>query len=146
MFEDFPVGTRLPMGPYAVTRDEIVAFAQEYDPQPMHLDEGAAADSLLGGLSASGWHVCGMMMRMMCDAFIHSSSSQGSPGVDFVNWLAPERPGDSLTGETEVLDARGSASRPHIGFLKLRTWLQNQAGERVIESEYSVMLHRREAA
>lgn len=139
-FEDFPTGTVLPMGTRIVTREEIIAFAREYDPQPMHLDDAAANNSMLGGLSASGWHVCSIMMRMMCDAFVNSSTSQGSPGVDMVQWLQPVRPGDELTGETLVLEARRSQSRPTIGILKLRTTLANQRQEPVVKSEYTVMM------
>ncbi|KAA0971771.1 MaoC family dehydratase [Aureimonas fodinaquatilis] len=139
-FEEFPTGTVLPMATRVVTREEIISFAQEYDPQPMHLDAAAAEKTMLGGLSASGWHVCSIMMRMMCDSFLNSSTSQGSPGVDTVRWQQPVRPGDELTGETRVLDARRSQSRPTIGILKMRTTLANQRQEPVLVSEYTVMM------
>ncbi|MCW4113796.1 MaoC family dehydratase [Aurantimonas sp. MSK8Z-1] len=144
-FEDLSVGTILSLGPYPVTRDEIVAFASEFDPQPFHLDEEAAKASLLGGLAASGWHTCAMMMRMMCDAFILGSTSQGSPGVDFVRWLRPVRPGDTLSGTATVLEARRSASRPGLGIVKLRNALSTGSGP-VLEAEYTVMMLTREGA
>lgn len=145
-FEDFPVGATRLLGPYAVTREEVVAFAEEFDPQPFHLDEDAAKSSMLGGLSASGWHSCAMMMRMMADSFILASTSQGSPGVDFVRWKRPVRPGDTLSGTMTVLEARLSQKRPAIGIAKLRNDVLNQNGEAVLECEYTVMLLTREGS
>src|SRR5258707_1856880 len=95
-FEDFPPGHFGTFGPRLVTREEILAFAAEFDPQPMHLDEEAARDTLLGGLSASGWHTCGLMMRMICDGFLLNSSSMGANAVEEVQWLKPVRPADQL--------------------------------------------------
>ncbi|WP_062203771.1 MaoC family dehydratase [Aureimonas sp. AU12] len=143
-FEDFAVGTTLPLGPYAVERDAVLEFAAEFDPQPFHLDDEAADASMLGGLSASGWHTCAMMMRMMCDAFVLDSSSQGSPGVEFVKWMRPVRPGDVLSGEARVLEARPSRSRPHLGLCKIRNTVRNERDETVLVCEYSVMLLTRE--
>lgn len=145
-FEDFPIGAEIPLGPYHVTREEIVEFASEFDPQPFHLDEEQAADSLLGSLMASGWHTCAIMMRMMADAFVLDSTSQGAPGVDFVKWLKPVSPGDTLTGVTRVSDARRSQSRPTLGLAKLETALFNQRGETVLETEYTILLLTREGA
>src|ERR1700752_5141460 len=95
-FEVFKPGHFGSFGPRHVTREEILSFAAEFDPQPMHLDEEAAKTSLLKGLSASGWDLCSIMMRMMVDGFIGRAASLGSPGVDKVRWLAPLRPGDDL--------------------------------------------------
>ncbi|GGE19194.1 enoyl-CoA hydratase [Aureimonas endophytica] len=145
-FEDFPVGLEVPLGPYPVTREEVLAYAAAFDPLPFHLDEAAARDSLLGGLAASGWHTCAMMMRMMVDGFLRDSTSQGSPGVDFIRWLRPVRPGDTLTGRMTVLEARRSRSRPQIGIAKLRNELVNQEGDPVLEGEYTLLLRTREAA
>jgi acyl dehydratase len=118
-FEDFAPGMVIETGPRLVTREEIVAFAAEFDPQPMHLDEDAARASILGGLAASGWHTCCLMMRMACDGFVLDSSSMGAPGVDEVKWLKPLRPGTSITLLTTVLEARTSKSRPEMGFVKI---------------------------
>lgn len=144
-FEDFPVGLVVPLGSYAVTREETIAFAREFDPLPFHVDEAAANASMLGGLSASGWHTCAMMMRMMVDSFLRDSTSQGSPGVDFVRWLRPVRPGDTLSGTMTVMDARASRSRPTLGIARLRNDLVNRSGEAVLEGEYTVMMLTREA-
>ncbi len=85
-WDDFKTGTVAVYGPRLVTREEIVAFAAEFDPQPMHLDEAAGAATLLGGLAASGWHSCCILMRMIADGFINETHSMGAPGVDEVRW------------------------------------------------------------
>src|SRR5258707_14672941 len=111
-FEDFPPGPFGTFGPRRVTREEILAYAAEFDPQPMHLDEEAAKRSMLKGLSASGWHLCSIMMRMMFDGFIGRTASLGSPGANELRWLAPLRPRDDLTPHMDVAEAKASPSRP----------------------------------
>src|SRR5829696_8294868 len=93
-WEDFVLGAVDEFGPRTVTREEIIAFASEFDPQPMHLDEEAARGTMLGGLAASGWHTCAIFMRMISDWFVLDSASWGGPGVDELKWLRPVRPGD----------------------------------------------------
>ena len=105
-FEDFTPGHFGTFGPRHVTREEILAFAAEFDPQPMHLDEAAANASMLKGLSGSGWHLGSIMMRMLFDGFIGRTASLGSPGVNEMRWLAPLRPGDDLTLDVDVAEAR----------------------------------------
>jgi len=117
-WEDFQPGAVAVYGPRLVTREEIVAFAAEFDPQPMHLDEAAASATLLGGLGASGWHTCCLLMRMIADGFLLESSSMGAPGVDEVRWLKPLRPGTNIRVRATVLDKRSSNSRPELGFVK----------------------------
>lgn len=116
-FDDLHVGRTFALGPYEVTAEEIVAFASEFDPQPFHLDGTSEQARGVGGLIASGWHTCSMAMRMMCDAYLLDSASQGAPGVENVRWLAPVRPGDVLTGTSTVTSARRSKSRPNIGIV-----------------------------
>src|SRR5262245_30996305 len=118
-------------GPRRVTRDEMVEFAAEFDPQPMHLDEAAARASMLGGLAASGWFACCILMRMSADGFVLNSSSMGAPGVDEVRWLVPIRPGDDLTLRATVLDVRASKSRPDMGFVRFAFELTNATGVKV---------------
>src|SRR2546423_7381203 len=127
-FEDFPPGRLGTFGPRHVTREEMLAFAAEFDPQPMHLDEEAAKASMLQGLSGSGWHLCSIMMRMMFDGFIGRTASMGSPGVNEVRWLAPLRPGDDLMLVMEVEEGRGSKSRPETGNGRFKGVVRNAAG------------------
>ena len=141
-FQDFPPGRFGTFGPRHVTREEILAFAAEFDPQPMHLDEEAANKSLLRGLSGSGWHLCSLMMRMMCDGFINRTASLGSPGVDEVRWLAPLRPGDDLMLEVDVLVARPSRSRPETGIVTFKSTIRNALGEVLCEATSPIMVRR----
>ena len=125
-FEDLPEGRTLDLGERLVTREEIVAFAAEFDPQPHHLDDEAAAKSILGGLSASGWHTCAMMMRMLVDGLAIRAASMGSPGIEEVRWMRPVRPGDVLRMKGEVKAARVSRSRPEMGIVDIEWTLHNQ--------------------
>lgn len=118
-FEDFKRGSVTEYGPRVVSREEILSFAAEFDPQPMHLDEEAARHTMLGGLSASGWHTCCLMMRMIADGFILNSSSMGANAIEEVKWHAPVRPGDALTVRATVLDTRVSKSRPGMGIVSM---------------------------
>jgi acyl dehydratase len=145
-YEDFEVGASLDLGTKRVTAEEIVEFASEFDPQPMHLDEAAGKASILGGLSASGWNTCALFMRMLCDGFLLDSTSQGSPGIDQVRWKKPVLAGDTLTGRVTVLGKRTSKSRPQLGFVAMRAELFNQRGETVFELENTGMFLSREGA
>jgi acyl dehydratase len=111
-FEDFTVGRKFDCGPYQVTREEIVEYAREFDPQPHHLDEEAAKKSILGGLAASGWHTCAMTMRMFADMMMPIAAARGGVGSPEGRWMKPVRPGDVLRAEAEVIEARPSASKP----------------------------------
>lgn len=142
-FEDFIPGSIAEFGPRSVTREEIIAFAAEFDPQPMHLDEDAGRASMLGGLAASGWHTCSILMRMIYDGFLFESASMGSPGVDEVRWLAPVRPGDTLTTRRTVLEARVSNSKPDRGFVTLLFEVFNQAGRSVMTLRTPMMIARK---
>src|ERR1700680_409056 len=128
-FEDFPPGHFGSFGPRHVTREEIIAFAAEFDPQPMHLDEEAARRSMLKGLSGSGWHLCSIVMRMMFDGYIGRPASLGSPGVNEMRWLAPFRPGDDITLDVEVAEARVSRSRPTTGIVMFKMTASNSSGQ-----------------
>jgi acyl dehydratase len=143
VFEDFQPGHFGTFGPRHVTREEILAFAAEFDPQPMHLDEAAANASMLKGLSGSGWHLCSILMRMMFDGFIGRTASMGSPGVDELRWLAPLRPGDDLTLDVEVAEARASRSRPEIGIVTFKGVVRNAAGVALCEMVSPIMVRRR---
>jgi acyl dehydratase len=143
-FEDFSEGRRFDYKPVEMNASDMIAFAQEFDPQPMHLDEEAGNRSILGGLSASGWHTSAVGMRMMLDAFMGQSTSQGSPGIDFMDWKKPVLAGDVLTGFSQVMEARRSKSKPGLGIVKFRNEIVNQAGEPVAVSECSVLFRCRD--
>lgn len=145
-FEDFEPGHFGTFGPRHVTREEIIAFAAEYDPQPMHLDEDAARQSLLKGLAASGWHLCSLMMRMLCDGLLLRSSSLGAPGIEELNWLAPLRPGDDITLDLHVLDKRVSQNRPQLGIVTMRVEIRNASGQKLLEAKWPAMFARRETS
>lgn len=127
-WEDFPAGHSMAFGAYPVTKEAVIDFAQRYDPQPFHLDEEAARGSLFGGLCASGWHTCAMAMRMMCDEYLLEAASLGSPGIDELRWLKPVCPGDTISAEMTVLEARVMNSKPHVGLVLSRWRVFNQDG------------------
>ena len=131
-WEDFTVGRVINLGRTTVTREATLAFAQQFDPQPFHLEDAAAEASLFKRLSASGWHTCSMTMRLMCDGYLNDSTSLGSPGIDELRWLKPVYPGDTLGVEMTVLEARVMNSKPHIGLVLSRWRVFNQAGEDVM--------------
>ena len=145
-FEDLEVSAETYFGSYDVTREEVLEFARKYDPQPFHLSDEAAAKTHFGRLAASGWHTCAMFMRMMCDAFLLDSTSQGSPGIDHVRWKKPVLAGDTLTGRSTVLAKRLSKSRSDLGFVTMRAELFNQHGETVFELENTGMFLTRSGA
>jgi acyl dehydratase len=132
-FSDFHAGQTLEAGPAALTADEIVAFAQRYDPQWFHTDAQRAAASRWQGLIASGWHTCAVAMRLAVDHFLAGSESFGSPGLEYLKWLAPVRPGDALSLRAEVLEQRRSERQPTLGILRWRWTLVNQRGEAVLD-------------
>jgi len=142
-WEDFTEGAEFSFGEATPTREEIIAFASAYDPQPFHLDDEAAAASLFGGLCASGWHTCAMTMRMMVDGYLKDSASLGSPGIDELRWLKPVFPGDTLRVRMRVLQSRPMASRPGVG-LSLQRWeVDNQHGQTVMTMQGWGMYRRR---
>lgn len=145
-FEDFPPGHFGTFGPRHVTKEEILAFAAEFDPQPMHLDEEAASKSMLRGLSGSGWHLGSLMMRMLFDGFLGRTASLGSPGVDELRWLSPLRPGDDLTLDVEVKEARASRSRPDLGIVTFGMRIRNAAGQVLLEGTSPIMVKRRDTS
>ncbi len=126
-FEDLAVGATARFGGYAVTREEVMAFAAKYDPQPFHLSDEAAAQTHFGRLSASGWHTCAMTMAMLVENLkANAQAGLGSPGIDQLRWLKPVYPGDTLRCETELIEKRRSESRPEMGIFKSRLTVFNQ--------------------
>jgi acyl dehydratase len=144
-FEDFPPGHFGSFGPRHVTREEMLAFAAEFDPQPMHLDEEAAQRSMLKGLAGSGWHLGSIMMRMIFDGFMGRTASLGSPGISELRWLAPFRPGDDLTLDVDVVEARVSRSRPDTGIVTFKCTARNAAGQPLCDWVSPIIVKRRAA-
>ncbi len=145
-FEDFIPGSVAVSSPTHVTQDDIVAFAREYDPQPMHVDPDAAQASFAGTLIASGWHTCALLMRMIADDFLLASASMGSPGIEEVKWLKGVRPGCTLSMRRAVLETRPSKSRPEMGLVRFRFDLLDETGDTVMTQVNPIMFGRREAA
>ena len=145
-FEDFPVGMTVEIPGPVLTTESILEYARRYDPQPFHVDEEAAKQSVYGGLIASGWHTVSLAMRMICDAYLLDAASLGSPGVNEVRWLKPVRPGDSIRLRMTVLEAKPSASKPDRGTVLHRWEVLNQNGETVMTMEGYGMFRRRKLA
>lgn len=134
-FAEFTPGQTITAGPYAVTEAEVLQFARAYDPQWFHTDVQAAQSGPFRGLIASGWHTCAMAMRLAADAVLHGSESYASPGIAYILWPNPVRPGDALTLTATVLETRVSRSQPHLGILRWRWQLANQASALVLDLE-----------
>ncbi|WP_448660258.1 MaoC family dehydratase [Sphingomonas sp. CJ99] len=145
-FEDIRIGETHRFGRYAVEREEVIAFARAYDPQPFHLDDAAAAQTHFGRLAASGWHSCAMTMAMIVEQFEQDQqASLGAAGIDELRWLKPVFPGDTLRCETEVLDKRPSASRPEMGSVRTRMTVFNQNDVAVLSFISIALLRTRPA-
>ena len=144
-FEDFQVGEVQETGSYQVSREEILAFARQFDPQPFHLDDDAARASIFGGLIASGWHTASICHRLIVQDLLGKAASLGSPGVDELRWLRPVRPGDTLTARVEVLSLAPSRSKPDRGTIKFRFEVRNQHGEQVMTEVANALFGRRPA-
>jgi len=144
-FEDFFVGQEIDLGARKVSEEEIIAFAREFDPQPFHVDRDAAGASIYGGVIASGWHTCSMMMRMVVDGLMCDASSMGSPGLDGVRWLKPLRAGDTLHVRYRTTQVKASNSKPDRGVV-WSTWVaSNQHGEEICTIDGMGMFGRRPA-
>ncbi len=142
-FEDFSEGQILDLGTCSLSEDQIVAFARQFDPQPFHVDAQAAAASHFGGIVASGWHTCAMLMRQMVDNLLLKSACHGSPGVDEIRWRVPVRPGDVLRTQMKVIQTTPSRSRPDRGVVRCQYEAWNQNGECVVTMEALSMFGRR---
>jgi acyl dehydratase len=129
--EDYAPGQKFGSGRLRVDQERIKSFAAEFDPQPFHLDEVAAQDSVFRGLAASGWHTAALTMRLLVDSALKPAGGIVGAGFDELRWPRPVRPGDELHVESEVLEVRASKSRPEQGVIKVRTTTLNQNGEPV---------------
>lgn len=144
-FEDVVIGQKQMFGNYSVTREEVLDFAQKYDPQTFHLSDEAAAKTHFGKISASGWHSCAMTMRMLVDNMhAHPQAGLGSPGVDEIRWLKPVYPGDTLRCESIMVSKRRSKSRPEMGSMQGNLTVYNQNDEKVMTMKTIGLIRVRE--
>jgi acyl dehydratase len=145
-WEDLQPGQVLDLGSISPSREEIIAFATQFDPQPFHLNEEAAKASVFGGLCASGWHTCSMAMRLMVTNFLQTAASLGSPGLENVKWMKPVFPGDTLRLQHHILESRPMRSRPEVGLVRTQWEMFNQHGDQVLHMEGWGMFRRRTPA
>ncbi len=144
-FEDLELGKSGRFGKFDVTREEVIAFASRYDPQPFHLDDEAAALTHFGKIAASGWQTCAMTMAMIvARQTAKGHQGLGSPGVEELRFLKPVYPGDTLSCESEITEKRRSGSRPEMGVFRSRTTTYNQHGEAVLSFTSSAFVRVRE--
>ena len=141
--EDFAVGQIFRSGRLRIDQERIKTFGAEFDPQPFHLDEEAARDTIFGGLAASGWHTAALTMRLLVDSDIKPAGGIVGAGFDEMRWPRPVRPGDELRVESEVLEVRASKSRPGQGLIKVRTTTLNQNDEAVQITVGNLVVKRR---
>ena len=144
-FEDFVPGDVREYGSFDVNALRIKAFAEQFDPQPFHLDDAAARGTIFQGLAASGWHTAALTMRLLVEGGLKPAGGIVGAGGE-LNWPRPVRPGDELHLESEVLEVRPSKSRPEQGMIKVRTTTLNQADEPVQVLVANLVVLRRAAA
>ena len=145
-WEDMAVGQVRELGTISPSREEIIAFASQFDPQPFHLDDAAGEASVFGGLCASGWHTCAMAMRLMVTNFLSQTSSLGSPGLENIQWKKPVYPNDTLRLQTTVLETKPMGRRPDVGMTRNLWEMFNQHGDKVLHMEGWGMFRRRHTA
>ena len=145
-WEDMAVGQVRDLGTISPTREEIIAFASQFDPQPFHLDDAAGEASVFGGLCASGWHTCAMAMRLMVTNFLSQTSSLGSPGLENIRWTKPVYPGDTLRLQSSVLEIKPMGRRPDVGMTRNLWEMFNQHGDLILRMEGWGMFRRRHPA
>jgi acyl dehydratase len=141
--EDYAVGQTFGSGQMLVETERIKSFAAEFDPQPFHLDEQAARQSIFQGLAASGWHTAAMTMRLLVDSDLKPVGGIVGAGFDEFRWPRPVRPGDRLRVESEIIEVRASQSRPAQGMIKVRTTTLNQEQEAVQVFVVNMVVPRR---
>ena len=145
-WEDFAEGQVRDLGTVTPTREETMAFARQFDPQPFHLDDEAAKASVFGALSASGWHTCSMAMRLMVTNFLQETSSLGSPGLESLKWPRPVFPGDTLRLQQTILETKPMGKRPDVGMVRALWEMFNQNGDKVLHMDGWGMFRRRTPA
>lgn len=143
-WEDFRVGDVFEFKGKPVTKEEIIEFAEVYDPQPHHLDEEAAKESILGTFCASGWHSCAMLMRLICDTYLNEVEHIGSPGVNEVRWRKPIVPGDIFHVKRTVKAVKGVPGQGDRGMVQVFFDVQNQHGKPLMSMDCFALYRRRQ--
>ncbi len=144
--DDLKAGQVYQLGSQSLSEEDIIAFAERYDPQPFHIDPEAAAGTIYGGVIASGWQTACIFMRLFVDGLLSRSAAMGSPGLDELRWLKPVRPGDLLDARVEVLEVRSSRSKPDRGLAKLRCTVSDGSGDEVLTFIANVLFQKRETS
>ena len=144
-YEDCQPGLSFDLGSTVVEKQQVLRFAAAFDPQPFHLDEDAGKASILGGLSASGWHTASMVMRLLVDHLLSRSSCQGSPGVKSLRWLKPVFPGDTLHAKADVLEKRTLLTKPYLGIVTFELTATKSDGTQVMHQVIPILFAKRAA-
>jgi len=144
-FEDYHPGFVGEYGSITVDEHEVLEFAKRFDPQWFHLDPVRAAEGPFGGLIASGWHTCALMMRLYADHFVSKVAGMGSPGIDELRWKKPVRPGDTLSIRVSILEAKRSTSKPDRGLVRVQVEVLNQHKEVVMSLKVMTLFRCRTA-
>ena len=142
-FEDFKVGDAWEFGMWSLTKDEMIAFAREFDPQPIHTDEAEASRTAFGGVIASGWQTILKCIRLFVDGVMHGTAGLAAPGMDELRWLKPVRPGDLITVRAEVVEVAESKSSPDRGRVHFRVYGVNESGGTVLSAKGPFFVARR---
>ncbi|CTQ51950.1 bifunctional aldehyde dehydrogenase/enoyl-CoA hydratase [Roseibium album] len=144
-FEDFKQGQKFDLGSLTVSKEDIIEFASEFDPQPFHLSEEAGEASMLGGLAASGWQTSSLAMSLLAENLLNKSTSRGSPGISKLKWQRPVFSGDTLSVNAEVLKTRSLHTKPDLGLVSFRVNATKQDGTQVLLWENPILFAKRSA-
>lgn len=145
-FEDMEVGQSFALGPRTVSREEMIAYAREFDPFPFHIDEAAAKASLLGGLASSGWQTGSLSQSLLVEAFLGKAASMGGLGFRDLKWRAPFMAGRTLSGTATITAMRRSSSRPDMGIVEIGFDMQDDTGAQLLTMTLINMIAVREPA
>tara|TARA_X000000368_G_scaffold411290_1_gene395969 strand:- start:3690 stop:4160 length:471 start_codon:yes stop_codon:yes gene_type:complete len=138
-YDDFSVGEKFSLGTVVMKEEEMINFATQFDPQRFHLDPEAAAETIYGGLIASGWHTGSLMMKLLAEGFL-GEHSVGAAGLSELSWPAPVRVGDVLTLTVEIMKKRESKSRQYLGLIEIKNQLVNQNGEVALQAVPTMLI------
>lgn len=141
--DDLQIGDRFNSDTYILTQEKLLAFAGEYDPQPFHLDEELAKETLFNGLAASGWQTAAITMKLWTKTL---QIANGLIGIECnLKWPTPTRAGDTLQVEAEIIDIKVSSSKPHMGIVTYHSLTKNQHGQVVQDTTTKVVVFKKTA-